>query len=101
MKLFLDDERFPPDGPDWWIVRDMPEAIQYMEAHGCPLFISFDHDLGEGKHTGADLARWMVNRDLDTDGKFIPSEFTYYVHSQNPVGATNITGWLDGYLSQR
>jgi hypothetical protein len=101
MKLFLDDERFPPAGPGWWIVRSTEDAIKYMVQNGCPSFISFDHDLGDGKLTGADLSRWMVEQDLDSDGQFIPADFSYYVHSQNPVGAANITGWLDGYLGQR
>lgn len=102
MKLFLDDERFPPgEGHDWAIVRDVPEAIAYMLEHGCPPFISFDHDLGEDKQTGHDLAKWMVERDLDTEGRFFADGFQYYVHSQNPVGLANIKGLLDKYLSQR
>lgn len=99
-KLFLDDERFPPNSGDVWdIVRTVDEAKAYMEANGCPLFISFDHDLGEDQATGFDLVKWMVERDLDADGKFIPRLFTYYVHSQNPVGKKNIESYLDGYLS--
>ncbi len=102
MKLFLDDERFPPgDGEDWMIVRDVSEAQTYMLTLGCPPFISFDHDLGEDKETGFDLVKWMVERDLDCEGQFIVDGFQYYVHSQNPVGAANIRSLLDNYLSQR
>jgi hypothetical protein len=46
LKLFLDDERFPPDdGSEWVIVRSAFEAMLYCMDHGCPEFISFDHDL--------------------------------------------------------
>ena len=102
MKLFLDDERFPPnDGEDWAIVRDVPEAIAYIVSNGCPSFISFDHDLGEDKKTGADLAKWMTEQDMDMSGSFFPEDFDFYIHSQNPVGAANIRGWLSGYLKWR
>jgi len=102
VKLFLDDERFPPrDEAVWVIARTVPEAIAQME-HGCAKFISFDHDLGLGAaQTGYDLAHWMVERDMDQDGAFIPKDFAFYVHSQNPVGAANIQSLLDNYLKQR
>lgn len=101
MKLFLDDERFPPgDGEFWFIVRDVPEAITVMEQNGCPTFISFDHDLGT-ELSGYDLAHWMVERDLDQNGAFIPVDFDFYVHSQNFVGVVNIRSLLDNYLKQR
>jgi hypothetical protein len=102
LKLFLDDERFPPnDGAFWIIVRDVGEAVTLMEQTGCPGFLSFDHDLGKNVPTGYDLAHWMVERDMDQDGKFIPANFEYYVHSQNPPGAANIKALLDNYLKQR
>ena len=101
MKLFIDDERFPPnDGAKWTIVRTVEEATRYMEDHGCPSFISFDHDLGEHAQGGDAiyLVHWLIEKDIDANGDFIPSDFAYYVHSQNPVGAANIRGWLDNYL---
>ena len=100
-KLFIDDIRNPATN-DFAIVRSAADAYEFMEAFGCPDFISFDHDLGESDApTGFDVAKWMVDRDLDTGGKFIPANFDYYVHSANPVGAANITGLLDNYLAVR
>lgn len=98
-KLFIDDERLPPQTPEWdcVIVRNYDEACEYMESIGCPLFISFDHDLGEGKN-GYDIVKWMIERDLDMQGNFIPYEFKYEVHSQNPVGAENIRKSLGKYV---
>lgn len=96
-KMFLDDERMPI-GEGWEIVRSFDEAVALMAERGCPQHISFDHDLGEDSKTGYDLAKWMVNQDLDAESKFIPSGFTFYVHSQNPVGATNIREHLLQYI---
>jgi len=102
MRFFLDDERFPPgdDWEQWHIERTAESAMSFMEEHGCPSFISFDHDLGAGLN-GYDLAHWMVERDLDMRGAFIPADFSFYVHSQNSVGVVNIRSLLDNYLKQR
>jgi hypothetical protein len=95
MKMFLDDERMPV-GDDWVIVRSVPEAIACVEKNGIPNFISFDHDL-EHRLTGYDFAKWLVERDLDIGD--MPADFTFYVHSQNPVGKANIEGLLNQYLA--
>lgn len=96
--LFLDDERFPPQKVpvgEWIIARSLDEVKHVIQKHGFPAFVSFDHDLGEGP-TGMDVAKYLV--DLDMDQKLMPADFSYYVHSQNPIGAANIRGYLDGYL---
>lgn len=100
-KLFIDDLRTPKQG-EYVIIRSYPEAIGWMRKHGCPQFISFDHDLGStSDHNGYDIAKWMVNVDLDNDGTWIPDDFEYHVHSANPVGAANITGIFESYLNER
>ena len=99
-KLFIDDIRQPVDNT-YDIVRSYDDAIAYMKVRGCPSFITFDHDLGEAElKTGFDIAKWIVEQDLD-DGGFIPADFSYDVHSANPVGAANIRGLLDNYLAVR
>lgn len=96
-KLFIDDERYPSgDLDDWCIVRNYEEAVEYLRENGCPKFISFDHDLGIGKN-GHDVAKWIVEADLDSSG-FIPVDFEFYVHSQNPIGGSNINGYLTSYF---
>ena len=97
-QLYLDDVRDPKPGP-WMVVRDFDSAIGICEKMGCPSYISFDHDLGDGP-SGFDFASWLVERDLDEPG-FIPRHFEYNVHSANVVGRANIEGLLDGYLRQR
>lgn len=98
--MFLDDIRNPPD-EDWVVVRNFDEAIAHIEDNGCPNFISFDHDLGDQfAKTGYDLAKWLVETDLDCSG-FLPEDFDFNVHSANPVGAANIRALLRSYLAQR
>ena len=100
-KLFLDDERFPPDdGNHWDIVRSARDAYDFFIKKRCPDFISFDHDLGEDG-TGKDVANWIIKTDLDYKGKFIPDGFDFRVHSQNPIGAKNISELLNQYLEHR
>lgn len=94
--IFLDDERDPPnDGRKWVIARSVDSATWLIEKFGCPHFISFDHDLGYGS-TGYDLAKYLVEEDIQN--KILPCNFTFYVHSQNPIGKANIEGLLNNYL---
>jgi hypothetical protein len=99
MKLFLDDTRIPKDvqlyDADWIVVRSYEEAVDFVEAFGFPEWVSLDHDLGTEK-TGLDFAHFLV--DLDLDRNVMPNNFSFTVHSANPVGVKNITGLLDGYL---
>ena len=102
VKLFIDDTRDPQRplkgvDQDWVIVRTYDEAIQYFSNNPCPEFCSFDNDLGIGKE-GADIAKWLIDYDLDHDGHYIPYDFQYYVHSQNPVRREYINKTLENYL---
>lgn len=93
MKLFIDDIRDPPD-ESWTIARSYEEAVRLVAVE-FPEMVSFDHDLGSGP-TGYDFAHHLVDRDLDNAA--MPINFTFTVHSANPVGANNITGLLNRYL---
>ncbi len=96
-KLFIDDERFPPDDNSHWeIVRTSCEAIDYVKEHGIPSFISFDHDLG-GDDTSMKFINWLIEAYLDGEVK-IDSPFKYVVHSQNPIGVKNIEGKLNSFF---
>lgn len=101
IKLYIDDIRNPPTD-DYVVVRSYAEAVGWLRKNGCPQYISFDHDLGdENELSGFDIAKWMVNMDLNQKGMFIPQDFVYNVHSANPVGANNISGLFDNYLDVR
>lgn len=66
------------------------------------MFISFDHDLGMDNErkvlpSGYDFAKWLV--EMDMNGIIsIPKDFTFTVHSANPVGAENIRTYLCSYM---
>ena len=100
-KMFIDDERNPKKIKFDYIVRNYKEVMKNFDKYGCPSYISFDHDLGEKSKTGFDVAKNMVERDLDKKGGWIPKNFTYDVHSANPVGKKNISGLLDNNLEKR
>ena len=107
--LFIDDERYPTDvtwGNEefyskfpWTIARTLNEVQHLVSLNGFPKFISFDHDLGTGEPTGHDIAKWLVNYDLDNNN--MPDNFKYFVHSRNPVGKANIEGLLTSYLKDK
>jgi hypothetical protein len=84
---------------EWIFAATFQEAIAIIEQKGCPKFISFDNDLGNSSNgDGIDVAKWLVVKDLDNNGKFILPEFGYFVHSQNPIAAEQISGLLYNYL---
>jgi len=117
--LFLDDMRVPPGNPIEWrceIARSYQEAINLVSMkRKAPAFVSFDHDLADELYdpktwdnasaykekTGYDFAMWLVNKDIDAKGKFLPKGFSYTVHSMNPVGGKNIDGLMSSYLRVR
>ena len=99
-RLFIDDERDPPeDGKPWVVARSYDYAVQVVSMMGAPRYISFDHDLGDNSKTGYDFAKWLVQQDIDTD--FLEPDFIFDVHSQNPVGRDNIVFFLVQYLRMK
>jgi len=111
-KLFLDDIRFPEDVKYYYksyknivICRSMDDAIWCVEHYGLPDFISFDHDLADthyisndGEKTGYTFAKWFCDYIIDNNLK-LPNNFEYYVHSMNPVGAKNISAYMENFLN--
>lgn len=93
-KLFLDDLRDPPD-QSWIVCRTYEDAVLAVKRFGFPSEVSFDHDLGY-ERTGMDLARYLV--ELDLDQNTMPDHFSFNVHSANPVGAENIEALLGRYV---
>lgn len=90
-KLFIDDVREPPSD-EWIVVRSSAEALSYVENHGWPSFISFDHDLG-GEDTTMIFLKYLVYKHWD--GTTLPPD--YVVHSANPVGAKNIVSFMESW----
>ena len=101
MRMFLDDIREPQNDYDV-IVRSYDEAVELVKQNGIPTFISFDHDLGCDEignisKNGYDFAKWLVDMDIENIHKF-PNNFTFDIHSANPIGKNNIKSILNNYL---
>lgn len=119
--LFLDDDAYHPDkirNPEVYypliganeVLKKMQayevvtfvsveDSQDYIKKNGCPSFISFDNDLQRDLE-GIHLAQWLVEKDLDSPG-FIPSDFEYFVHSQNPIAKKRIYSYLNQYLDSK
>lgn len=96
--MFLDDIREPDYDVDI-ICRSYNMAKLIIYKRGCPSFIAFDHDLGTDK-TGYDFAKYLVELDMNKVISF-PENFTFCVHSANPVGKENIECYLNRYLDTK
>lgn len=100
--LFIDDMRVPLyDFADAVLVKSMFEAEQYIQKHGVPEAISFDHDLGEDENgrilpSALDLLSSLIEAHLDghIDLGLVKR---VVVHSSNPPGVKNIIGLWNGF----
>lgn len=97
MKIFLDDERDPVTD-DFIVCRNASEFADVVLKAKKIEFISFDHDLGEVVN-GMQCAKLLADYDMSMD--FLKEDFTFYVHSQNHVGAENINKFLTDYLEKK
>jgi len=79
MKLYLDDERKPPEG--WIRIKSAEMAIRFLKM-GVVEEISLDHDLGR-KKTGYDVVLWM-EKAIATESFTLPAKIS--IHTANPVG---------------
>jgi hypothetical protein len=109
--LFLDDIRFPEQvrynyGPykHIRIARNYEDAVWMVQQYGLPTFISFDHDLAHehygkehGERTGYSFAQWFCAHVIGNN-LALPPNFSYYVHSMNPVGAERIRECMKRFL---
>ena len=118
--LFLDDFRNPSDAfnytrdkefnlLEWEIVRTHDEFVDYINMHGEPAIVSFDHDLADVHYehqtgefpynttlekTGYHSAKFLIDYCIDNKLKF-PK---YKVHSMNNVGRENITKLVENFI---
>ena len=77
MKIFLDNERTPPEG--WHLVCTPQEAIEWLQT-GSVEEISLDHDLGDGPDNGYQVILWI--EEAVALRRFVPPKIR--VHSANP-----------------
>lgn len=118
-KVYLDDKRTPVE-KDWIVVRNYEEFTRKINELGLEKIelISLDHDLGDSaieeyfnnvtknyildynnikEKTGYDCAKWIVDKSID-DEIDLP---LIYVHSANPIGSSNIMGYINNYLKNK
>jgi len=113
--LFLDDYRHPsqvsnlPPSMNWKIVKNFNEFKHYIEEHGLPKHVAFDHDLADFHYglkdsidkpadygtekTGYDCATWLTKY-CETNNLPFP---TYTIHSMNPIGKERIRNHIDDF----
>lgn len=116
VRVYLDDVRTPIEN-DWVVCRDYDEFVNKVSEICLEniYMISLDHDLGETaireyfknvktnyildydnihEKTGYDCTKWLVSESMD---KNIPLPLIM-VHSANPIGSSNIMGYVNNYL---
>lgn len=122
-KIYLDDIRTPID-KDWLVVRNYDEFVQKIQEIGLSNvnIISLDHDLGDTamseyynnvapnyklnydniiEKTGLDCAKWLIEHWLENKNEGSYQKFVFpevYTHSANPIGASNIIGYINNFL---
>lgn len=107
VNIFLDDERDPIFVSDifpfqeWVVLRNYDEFCQFVDSNLERIgLISFDHDIAsydsDGfEKTGKDAASYLCGLCMDRSLE-LPDVF---VHSQNPVGKSNILSYFLSYLN--
>ena len=119
--LYLDDQRTPTVDPPtgynpWYIVRNYDEFKEWINKHGMPDYVSFDHDLAQEhmsdyfkyqahgiaainyndfkEKTGLDCAKYMIEFAINNK---VSLPRLVGVHSHNPAGAVNIQSLVNSY----
>jgi len=116
--LYLDDVRTPvqdlPEHGPWHIVRNYDQFVAWIQLHGVPEYVSFDHDLADEhmkdwynnqargiptinyqefkEKTGVDCLMFLVDKAQADESRGQKPRFPKHinVHSANPIGAKNI-----------
>jgi hypothetical protein len=81
MKLFVDDERAAPPGPEWVTVRNAQDAVKLLKWVQFDE-LSLDHDLGDPENgTGYDVICWLEEGAVYHDN-YLPDVIK--IHTANP-----------------
>lgn len=88
-KLFIDDERYPPDA-SFILCRNVFDARQLIWRFGIPHHIAFDFFL-RGHETALDIIEFLhAEICWSGEGYSLPEDFTYSVHSDSSEGGAQI-----------
>ena len=77
----------------------MWKKLKSISTRTVALHSFLDNDLQRDLE-GIHLAQWLVEKDLDNSG-FIPNDFEFFVHSQNPIAKKRIYSYLNQYLDNK
>ena len=97
LSLFIDDERFPTEWGTTIILRSMNDWLTFSNRFGrkYPIVsISFDHDLGNHQPSGLAILRSMIDQNR------LDHSVDFFVHSQNPIGAKQISDYFQSFKRQ-
>jgi hypothetical protein len=95
--LFIDPVKEPQrDGKKWQTARSTTAAAAIMKQLGAPKAISINYDLGKNEPYGAEIARWLVQ--LDLNHNILSQDLEYFIHGGSVVDATNMKMILNNYL---
>ncbi len=86
MKIWLDDERKPPDAT--WTWYDNAHTVIRTLARFPVDHISLDHDLGPEKYGTGYMVMIWIEEQVHTNPKYKPPVIAF--HTQNPVGRANM-----------
>jgi len=101
-KLFLDDERRPNPADDFVVAASFNQAVKLVRRKGAPVFVDFDFNLGNGNEkNGLDFARWLIKKDREGNGVFLPVDFAFNCHSASPDANVKIERAMSEYLRSR
>lgn len=100
MKIWVDDVRPAPNGPEWVWCKSVNKAKHYICVYEYQMFneielIDVDHDAGECAAQGGDYIKLLDW--LEETGRSYPIR----IHSKNPVGIENMrriirrNGWKE------
>lgn len=118
--VFLDDERKPEDVTWLHYNQEFSDTLIFDNAHDFMqwvdnlfgfddytidnLVFSFDHDIQSFdrlgyEQTGYDCVKYLISAMMCNvyADKFNKNDLTYFVHSKNPVGAENITAYIENF----
>jgi len=95
--LFIDPTKEPQrDGKKWQTARSTIAAENIIKQLGAPLAISVNYDLGKNEPYGAEIARWLVQ--LDLNYSILSHDLDIEIHGGSVVDATNMKTILRNYL---
>lgn len=95
--LFIDPVKEPQrDGKKWQTARSLKAAESIMRQLGAPSSLSVNYDLGKNEPYGAEIARWLVQ--LDLNANVLVEDVDLTIHGGSVVDATNMKTIIRNYL---